>query len=149
MLKLNRALCYLLLTFIYVVATTLGILIYILLPFALWLKLLISDVLATVIVFIFSLSLDNSSVYDPYWSVAPMVILTALCIAAELNPIKLALFVPIMIWGARLTLNFAYTFVGFSYQDWRYLMLKEKTGKIYPIVNFLGIHLFIGFFVLL
>ncbi|MBQ8289309.1 MAG: DUF1295 domain-containing protein [Clostridia bacterium] len=142
MLKLNRTLCYFLLTFIYTIATTLGILIYIALPYDLWLKLLISDVCATASVFIFSQALDNSSVYDPYWSVAPMVILTAFCFGTELNPVKLALFIPIMIWGTRLTLNFAYTFVGFSYQDWRYVMLKEKTGKFYPLINFLGIHLF-------
>ena len=31
----------------------------------------LADLAATVVVFIFSLALDNSSVYDPYWSVAP------------------------------------------------------------------------------
>ena len=31
---------------------------------------------------------------------------------------------------------------GLNHQDWRYTMLKKKTGKLYPVVNFLGIHLF-------
>ncbi len=142
MLKLNRNLCYLLLTFIYALASVLGVLVYIALPFDEWLNILIADVAATCAVFIFSLALDNSSVYDPYWSVAPIVILTALCFGAEINYIKLCLLIPIFIWGVRLTLNFAYTFHSFAYQDWRYVMLKERTGKIYPLINFLGIHLF-------
>jgi steroid 5-alpha reductase family enzyme len=45
-------------------------------------------------------------------------------------------------WGIRLTLNWVYTFKNLNHQDWRYDMLKEKTGVFYPLVNFLGIHLF-------
>ncbi|MBK8253769.1 MAG: hypothetical protein IPK82_14015 [Polyangiaceae bacterium] len=33
-----------------------------------------ADTAATVAVFVFSLAFDNTSVYDPYWSVAPIVI---------------------------------------------------------------------------
>ena len=33
-----------------------------------------ADVAATIVVFLFSIGLDNSSVYDPYWSVAPLPI---------------------------------------------------------------------------
>ncbi|MCX7029780.1 MAG: DUF1295 domain-containing protein [Spirochaetes bacterium] len=33
-----------------------------------------ADVLATVVVFCFSAAFDNSSIYDPYWSVAPVPI---------------------------------------------------------------------------
>lgn len=29
-----------------------------------------------------------------------------------------------------------------QHQDWRYTMLQQKTGKVYPLINFLGIHLF-------
>src|SRR5512136_126618 len=35
---------------------------------------LAADVVATAVVFAFSLLLDNSSMYDPYWSVAPVPI---------------------------------------------------------------------------
>ncbi|HEY5284740.1 MAG TPA: hypothetical protein VIM14_18250, partial [Polyangia bacterium] len=34
----------------------------------------LGDVVATLVVFGFSIALDNSSVYDPYWSVAPLPI---------------------------------------------------------------------------
>ncbi len=142
MLKLNRPKSYLLLTFIYVLASVFGILIYIALPYDTWLKVLIADVSATAFVYMFSLILNNASVYDPYWSVAPAVILTALCFASALNPIKWALVASILIWSVRLTANFAYTFHSFEYIDWRYAMIKDKTGRLYPLVSFLGIHLF-------
>ncbi|MBR7080268.1 MAG: hypothetical protein IKI40_07080, partial [Treponema sp.] len=41
--------------------------------FSYLISLLIADVLATVIVFVFSLIFKNASVYDPYWSVQPPV----------------------------------------------------------------------------
>jgi steroid 5-alpha reductase family enzyme len=47
----------------------------------------------------------------------------------------------VALWGIRLTANWAYTFANLKHQDWRYTMLKEKTGKYYPIINFVGIHL--------
>ncbi len=142
MLKLNRTKSYLLLTFIYALASAVGIFVYIALPFDMWLRLLISDVCATAFVFMFSLALGNASVYDPYWSVAPVVILLALSFSVTLNYLKVMLLIAVLIWGVRLTVNFAYTFHNFEYQDWRYVMLKEKTGRLYPLVNFLGIHLF-------
>ena len=47
-----------------------------------------------------------------------------------------------LFWALRLTANWAYNFESFEYQDWRYVMLKEKTGFAYPLINFLGIHMF-------
>ena len=43
--------------------------------------------------------------------------------------------------GVRLTGNWAYTFENLNTQDWRYSMLQKRTGKLYPAVNLLGIHL--------
>ena len=37
-------------------------------------RLLVADLAATLTVFAASLTLDNTSVYDPYWSVAPFAI---------------------------------------------------------------------------
>ena len=45
-------------------------------------------------------------------------------------------------WGIRLTANWAYTFQGYSHQDWRYSMLREKSGVFYPFVSLFGIMLF-------
>ena len=37
-------------------------------------NLFIADVIATVVIFIFSMIFSNSSVYDPYWSIVPPII---------------------------------------------------------------------------
>ena len=111
------------------------------------LSLLLADIAATILVFIFSLIFRNASVYDPYWSVQPPVIL-ALAISkmnangTDVTLLGWLLFAAVLFWALRLTGNWIYNFKSFEYQDWRYLMLKEKTGPAYPLINFLGIHMF-------
>ena len=102
-----------------------------------------ADVAATVFVYAVSLPLGNASVYDPYWSVAPVVILP-LCMAdfGVWNAGTIALLVCVSYWGIRLTGNWAYTFKGYDHQDWRYTMLREKSGAFFPLVSLLGIMLF-------
>ena len=140
-LKENRLIGLLVILSIYVLTATGGILIYRALSFTPWLSLLIADVAATVIVFAFSLLFNNASVYDPYWSVQPIVIVSAFMMGNDASLSSALVLIAIVIWGVRLTLNWIYTFHDFTYQDWRYVMLREKTGKLYPLINFVGIHL--------
>jgi len=138
----DRAQSFLIVGLIYLLAAALGILLFKALPFAPWLSLLIADVAATAFVFVFSLIFGNASVYDPYWSVQPIVIAAAACAFCGLSPLGLLLLIAICVWGVRLTANWVYTFRGLEHQDWRYTMLREKNGAFYPAVNFFGIHLF-------
>ena len=140
--KNNRAVSFLAVTLVYALATVLGVALYRMLPFAWWLKLLLADVGATVFTYLFSVILRNASVYDPYWSVQPMVILAALALAKGLSPLRLLLLAVVLLWGIRLTANWAYTFGNLYHQDWRYTMLKEKCGVFYQPVNLMGIHMF-------
>jgi len=110
--------------------------------FGIYLSILIADVLATVFVFLFSLIFRNASVYDPYWSVQPPVILISLLCFGGASLHTVALAAAVGCWAVRLTANWIYNFHGLDYQDWRYKMLKEKTGIFYPAVNLLGIHMF-------
>ena len=138
----NRALSFVIVTAIYAAAAASGVVSYMYLPFSLWLNLLIADIIATVVTFAFSVIFSNASVYDPYWSVQPLVIVAAFAITSHyIGAAQILCLVAIFIWGIRLTANWAYTFHGLTHQDWRYTMLKETTGKLYPFVNFLGIHL--------
>ncbi len=119
-----------------------------------WLSLLLADISATILVFIFSLIFHNASVYDPYWSVQPPVILAVALHKMNENGTGTTLmgwllFAAVLFWALRLTSNWAYNFKSFEYQDWRYVMLKEKTGPAYPVINFLGIHMFPTFVVYL
>lgn len=140
-LKNNRAASFIVIAFVYVLATVVGIALYLALPYHFAINLLIADVVATALTFVFSLIFTNASVYDPYWSVQPPVIITAFAIKHGVNALGIALLVAVWFWGVRLTANWAYTFKNLNHQDWRYTMLSEKTGAFYPIINLVGIHL--------
>ncbi|MBQ7912591.1 MAG: DUF1295 domain-containing protein [Clostridia bacterium] len=140
-IRKNRAFAFFIVAVAYVFAIAAGVAVYILLPFAFWLNLLLADIAATIVVFIFSVACKNASVYDPYWSVQPIVILVAFAVKYSLDGARIFPFIATMVWGIRLTANWAYTFKDLDWQDWRYTMLKEKTGVFYPVINFVGIHL--------
>lgn len=140
-IKESRVLSFLMVALIYVLTIGAGITVYLLLPFDFWLNLLIADVISTVITFIFSLIFNNASVYDPYWSVQPIVIAVAFAMGYGLNAAGVLVIISILYWGVRLTANWAYTFKGLNFQDWRYTHYQQTCGKLYPIINFFGIHL--------
>ena len=140
-LRTNRAFAFFMITLAYLLAIVAGIVAYRLLPFAFWLNLLLADILSTVVIFIFSVAFKNASFYDAYWSVQPIVILLAFACEYSLSGARIFPFIATMVWGIRLTANWAYTFQDLNWQDWRYTMLKEKTGVFYPVINFVGIHL--------
>lgn len=102
-----------------------------------------ADIAATAVVFGFSVAKNNSSLYDPYWSVIPPVIAVAWAFGGDPNLVR-ALLVIAMVswWGIRLTHNWARGWPGLHHEDWRYVRLREKNGKFYWIVSFLGIHFF-------
>ena len=111
----------------------------------LWLKIAIGDFVATVVIFLFSLILKNSSMYDPYWSILPIFILLYILVMAGDTQLSLrSIFVIIIVgyWGIRLTMNWLRTWPGLGHEDWRYIKLAEDTGVFYWVVSFLGIHLF-------
>ncbi|MFO8130121.1 MAG: DUF1295 domain-containing protein [Bacteroidales bacterium] len=104
----------------------------------------ILDALATVVVFIFSMAFNNSSVYDPYWSVAPIPILLFWKFsqpAAE-NPVAWIILALVLLWGTRLTYNWARRWTGLQDEDWRYTNFRKQFPGIYWLISFLGIHLF-------
>ena len=140
-LKGNRAASFAVIFIIYLIAGGVGVAIYRALDIRWWISLLIADVVATVVTFIFSIIFCNASVYDPYWSIQPPVILAAFAIGKSLSGFGILLIAVVSFWAVRLTANWAYTFGGLNHQDWRYTMLAEKTGVFYPVVNLVGIHM--------
>ena len=149
----NRTASLTIIIFIYIFAAFCGLYIYNFLRNGYGISyqpaLFIADAAATVLVFIFSLIFKNASVYDPYWSVQPPVILgiaLAKVSGTAANKgsglLDWLLFAAVLFWALRLTANWIYNFKSFEYQDWRYVMLKEKSGRLYPLVNFCGIHMF-------
>lgn len=109
-------------------------------PGSLW-TLFWADVLATIVIFSFSIRLDNGSVYDAYWSVAPPLI-TAYWIAASSHASGLrqaVVTVLVLAWAIRLTFNWARSWPGLHHEDWRYVDLYTKAPKFW--ISLLGIHL--------
>ena len=103
----------------------------------------IADLIATVVVFVGSVVVNNSSLYDPYWSVAPLCIAAYwLSLGAGL-PLRSILVLGLLLaWGVRLTWNWAARWRGLSHEDWRYADYRKLGAPLYWAVSLLGFHLF-------
>jgi len=102
------------------------------------------DMMATLAVFGFSVRFDNSSLYDPYWSVAPAPILAAWLAwgAPGAVPARQALCALLVLaWAVRLTVNCLARWRSLADEDFRYVELREKHGRAYWLVSLLGLHL--------
>ena len=110
---------------------------------SIWLKITIWHIYATLFVYFGSLILKNSSLYDPFWSVAPLAIVIYLATISE-NPLltKLIILIPIIFWGMRLTWNWIIGWPGLNHEDFRYIDLKNTYWIKSEINNLFGIHLF-------
>jgi len=114
-------------------------------PMNMILKALILDIIGTAIIFLFSLTFNNSSMYDAYWSVAPIPILVywMWLSPGEADIIRQVIIIGMVsIWGYRLTYNWAKRWKGMKDEDWRYVNFRNQFGKWYWPISFLGIHLF-------
>ena len=109
-------------------------------------KVAIADVVATAVVFAYSRAFDNSSFYDPYWSVAPAVIALYVAFGAyATSGIAVRKWLALLVlgfWAARLTFNWVRGWSGLGQEDWRYVEFRPKWGALYWPLSFLGIHLF-------
>ena len=105
-----------------------------------------ADIAATVVIFFFSVMVRNSSMYDPYWSVAPVAIALFWLLQPGsngfANPRHVLIFALLCLWALRLTANWVSQWRGLKHEDWRYRDIKRQTGRFYWPVSFLGIHLF-------
>jgi steroid 5-alpha reductase family enzyme len=109
-----------------------------------WLMLLSGHLVATLSVFIASQIFNNSSLYDPFWSVAPIPIVIYLAIYPESGQINLEktllIVLPVLFWAFRLTLNWLRDWKGLSDEDFRYVDLKKKPFSI--LIDLFGIHIY-------
>lgn len=142
-MKQSRRRSFVFTIIVYALALAVGLFVYGRMRGGVLFRVFAADIAATVFLFLVSLPLENASVYDPYWSVAPIVILPlAMRAFGVWNAGTIALLCCVTYWGVRLTANWAYTFQGYDHQDWRYTMLREKSGALYPLVSLFGIMLF-------
>ena len=112
----------------------------------LWLDVLLAHIVATLVIFIFSIIYKNSSLYDPFWSVIPLPIFIYLIMYPEVDEPSSLRFIligiPVTYYVIRLTWNWLKTWPGLEKEDFRYINLYESFGRFKLFINFFGIHLF-------
>lgn len=87
---------------------------------------LILDLSCTGFIYCFSFIFNNSSCYDPYWSILPPLILGHQLAGKEfLTGRDYVIAAVVFIWAGRLTYNWIRSFKTWSHQDWRYTGLRD------------------------
>ncbi len=150
---MNKTKSLLLVSIIYTFSIIIGGLLYLYLRndgYSILFSTLIADVVMTIIIFIVSIKIDNSSVYDPYWSIIPVFIVLAWIVdLGVMNTFSIITLLGVIVWSYRLTRNWAIDFKGFTHEDFRYVDFRNKFKKGYWVISFIGIHLFPTLIVLL
>lgn len=103
-----------------------------------------ADAAATAVVFAFSVLHDNSSIYDPYWSVAPIPIALYWASLADGGGSGLRrawVLAIVCVWGVRLTANQLARWGGLGDEDFRYVELRARSGRWYWPLSLAGVHL--------
>ena len=96
---------------------------------------------STLIIFIITCFIKDTSLYDPYWSVAPVIMVLAAMIKYNLWHINgIIILAVITLWSLRLTINWFNTYKGLYHEDWRYSQFRKKYNPfVYGIINFFGL----------
>lgn len=100
---------------------------------------------ATGVLWLIGLLKRNPSVFDPYWSIAPVPVVAAWACdpasAAAVPARQLVVVALVSAWALRLTWHFLCTFPGLAHEDWRYTDMRRSSGRLFPLVNLLVLHL--------
>lgn len=110
-----------------------------------WLRGLYATLAGTGLLWLLGLLRGNPSVFDPYWSLAPIAVALAWAgdpaSAAASEPRQFLVLCLIGAWGSRLTYHWWRTFKGLGHEDWRYSEMRRSSGRLFPLVNLIVIHL--------
>lgn len=102
-----------------------------------------ADLVGMVVIFVFAVRFDNSSFYDPYWSVAPIpLVIYFTVVASDGVGVRGAVIIGLVsLWGLRLTYNWARGWSGLDHEDWRYRDIRGWSGRFYWPTSFVTIML--------
>jgi steroid 5-alpha reductase family enzyme len=130
----------------YVAAALLAALLWRQLPDATpWARSLVAGLGATCLLWLVGLLRGNPSVFDPYWSIAPIAVAAAWASdpasALACAPRQFIVLCLVGAWGLRLTYHWSRTFAGLDHEDWRYTDMRRTSGRLFPLVNLVVIHL--------
>lgn len=96
---------------------------------------------ATLVIYIVTCFIPDTSLYDPYWSVAPVIMVLAAMLKYDLwSANGVIIFGVILIWSVRLSINWLTTYKGLLNEDWRYKKYRDKYNAFgFAIINFVGL----------
>ena len=107
-----------------------------------WFLILTWHISATLIIFIFSRIHNNSSIYDPFWHVAPIPIVFYTTNQSSLPTLEVNLVLAaFLFWALRLTYNWYLNWNNLNHEDFRYVDLKNNNKFMAFINDLFGIHL--------
>ena len=107
-----------------------------------WSLLLVWHITATIIIFLFSKIHNNSSIYDPFWHVAPIPIVFYIDSQSSLYIFQQSLVLSaFLFWALRLTYNWFLNWTNLDHEDFRYIDLKNKNKLLAFVNDLFGIHL--------
>jgi len=105
------------------------------------------SVVATVVIWLFSMRNDNSSIYDPYWVIAPPFLAMAVKATSsgltDWTPRQLLVLVFVLAWSTRYHTMYPWDGwrTGLTIEDWRYENMRSAPVP-YWLNSLLGMHLF-------
>lgn len=106
-------------------------------------SMLVFTLTATFVMYICCVIFKNTSIYDPYWSVAPFVMVIIHMVTYKLyNPNAIIFAVLVFLYAFRLTRNWYLTYKGLDpkYEDWRYAKFRNSLPRWkFEVVNFVGL----------
>lgn len=108
---------------------------------------LIVDCIATTVIWVFSISQNNSSIYDPYWVIAPPLLALGIIFSGGFtNPWSfryIIIIVCLFLWSGRYHIFYRWTGwrTGLKHEDWRYEKMRSFPVP-YWLNSFFGMHLF-------
>lgn len=107
-----------------------------------WSLILTWHISATLIIFIFSRIHKNSSIYDPFWHLAPIPIVFYTANQSSLPTLEVNLVLTaFLFWALRLTYNWYLNWNNLDHEDFRYVDLKNNNKFMAFINDLFGIHL--------
>ena len=105
---------------------------------------------SALVIYVWSLAIDNGSMFDAWWSVLPpfAAVWLAFGHVAGVPGLRITLvMIVVWIWAVRLTTNWVRDWPGLHHEDWRYLDLYAKGPK--ALIRLVAVHLFPCFVVFL
>ena len=113
-----------------------------------WIGLTVTCI-CTVVIWLFSIANGNSSIYDPYWVIAPPFLAFAIKVsvgaglAGPWNLRQICVFVCLLIWAGRYHIFYRWSGwrTGLVHEDWRYEQMRSFPLP-YWLISLLGMHLF-------